>query len=262
MILKKSVVSVASLFTHPRKSLSWVRRGHLIKDSTIESQTYWFTGELPRVSLSEVFAKAKEVDIAMPRAFDRKVGTSITAEEGCHLAAIVKCMSPGKVLEIGTYDGNTALLIAANLGPDGTIVTIDLPPDFDLEKQQSTLTYAKGEINLTRRQDLGRQYRNHPLGSRIRQVYGDSAALDWRGLGGPFDLVFIDGCHSEDYVLSDSRNALSQLSVNGIVVWHDYGMIPAVSKVVDELSGSVRSLQFYALKGTRLAVGVSRNGNG
>src|SRR5207237_5738511 len=102
-------------------------------------------------------------------------------------------------LEVGTYDGNTALLLAANRSTDGRVVTIDLPPDFTATRQ-AQLAFADGELNLTDRNQLGRQMRSHPLAVRIRQVYGDSADLDWAALGGPFDLVFIDGCHSEAYV--------------------------------------------------------------
>jgi predicted O-methyltransferase YrrM len=110
-------------------------------------------------------------------------------------------------LEIGTYDGNTALVLATNVGADGTVVTVDLPPDFGVEKRDS-LVYSDVELNLTPREQLARQYQGHRLSSRIRQVYGDSAQIDWNALGGPFDLVFIDGCHSEPYVEAfDSRGS-------------------------------------------------------
>lgn len=253
--LNKTVFSLTKLLSNPRSSLSWVRRGHLTKDKAIQSQTYWFTGNLRRVSLTDVFPEAKNVDVSLPRAFDRRFGTSVTTEEACHIGAITKCLHPKKVLEIGTFDGNTALLLAANLEESGTVVTVDLPPDFNLEKEHSTLTYTDGEINLTPREDLGRQYKAHPLARRIKQVYGDSASLDWGTLGGPFDLIFVDGCHAESYVLSDSLNALKQLTSRGIVLWHDYGMIPDVSSVVDRIAQEKKELDVCVLEGTRLAVG-------
>ena len=193
----------------------------------------------------------------LPRAFDRKPGTSITVEEACNLAAIARGLEVRKALEIGTYDGNTALVLAANLAPGGEVVTVDLPPDFSIEKQES-LSYSDGEFNLTPREQLARQYRGHPLSSRIRQVYADSAAMDWKALGGPFDLVFIDGCHSESYVQSYSENAVNVLTPGGAIVWHDYGMIPAVSSVVDRLARQLTSMKVYALEGTRLAIGLAQ----
>ena len=160
------------------------------------------------------------------------------------------------MLEIGTSDGNTALVLAANVAPGSEVVTLDLPPDFDMAKQDS-LTYSNVELNLTPRDQLGRQYRGHGLSARIRQFYGDSAALNWSVFGGPFDFVFIDGCHSEAYVRSDSRNALNHLAPRGVIVWHDYGMIPAVSNVVDRVAREITTMKVYALEGTRLAVGLT-----
>ena len=160
------------------------------------------------------------------------------------------------MLEIGTFDGNSALLFAANLAPDGVVVTIDLPPEFDLGKQ-SSLTHPEVELNLTPRDQLGRQIKGHPLSARIRQVFGDSASLDWESLGGPFDLVFVDGCHSEAYVQSDSQNAIRHLIPGGAIVWHDYGMISAVSNVVDRLARETTTMTVFAIEGTRLAIGLT-----
>jgi predicted O-methyltransferase YrrM len=95
------------------------------------------------------------------------------------------------------------------------------------------------------------------LSSRIRQVYADSGKMDWSALGGPFELIFIDGCHSEEYVRSDTDNALRQLTAGGVIVWHDYGMIPAVSRVVDELAGRRADIRLRVAQGTRLAVGLT-----
>ena len=37
------------------------------------------------------------------------------------------------------------------------------------------------------------------------------------------DFIFVDGSHSYDYVLNDSRKALSLLrGGKGIILWHDY----------------------------------------
>ena len=258
--IQKSVFGLVKAITAPRASLSWLLRGHLAKDDVFVSQTYWFTGALPRVALNKILPGVEKAEVVLPRAFDRKSAASITAsisvDEACHLAAITKCRGVGKALEIGTSDGNTALVLAANLAPEGEVVTVDLPPDFDIKKRD-LLAYADGEFNLTERDQLGRQYQGHPLAARIRQIYGDSGALDWNSLGGPFDLVFIDGCHSEAYVRSDSRNAMEHLVPGGVIVWHDYGMIAEVSKVVDQLAREVKTMKVYAIEGTRLAVGLT-----
>ena len=254
-LLSKVTFGVGRLLSHPKESLVWIRRGQLIKDPAILYQTLWYTGSLPRVPLPEILPAAKDAEITLPNSFDREFGTSVTLEESCHLAAMVRATRPGKVLEIGTFDGNTSLVLAANLETHASVVTVDLPPDFSVEKNAADLAHPQVDINVTARSKLGRQLRDHPLASRIRQVYGDSGSLDWGSLGGPFGLIFIDGCHTAAYVRSDSENALRHLAPDGTIIWHDYGMIPDVSIVVDEVAAQNPELNIRVAAGTRLAVG-------
>jgi predicted O-methyltransferase YrrM len=83
-------------------------------------------------------------------------------------------------------------------------------------------------------------------------VLGDSAALDWAQLAPPFDLIFIDGCHYMEYVQKDTENALRCLRPSGVIVWHDYGEIKDVCRVVDR---TARQMTVHAIRGTRLAIG-------
>jgi len=254
--ISKLVTAISGVIGHPRRSASWVWRGSLAKDRTFVTQSYWFTGSFPRVPLAEVLPATRRVEVAIPNAFERKFGTSISVEEACHLGAIARSLQAKKVLEIGTYDGNSALVLAANSHEEALVVTVDLPPDWDPAKDQGTLAFSSEPINLTDRSQLGSQIREHPAATRVKQVFGDSGTIDWGKLGGPFDLIFIDGCHSEKYVESDTRNALQQLAPGGIVVWHDYGMIPDVSTVVDRFARELSTLKFAALEGTRLAMAI------
>src|SRR5439155_19478311 len=92
---------------------------------------------LPRVALTGLLPGVENVEVQLPRAFDRnsgpKTGASITVDEACHLGAIAKYLKAEKALEIGTYDGNTALLLAANIAANGGVVTVDLTHDFTTE---------------------------------------------------------------------------------------------------------------------------------
>jgi predicted O-methyltransferase YrrM len=255
--MEKVFTGLRATLTRPRSSLSWILRGNAAKDPIFVSQTYWHSGTLPRRALAAVLPGIERVDVCLPRVFDRKTGTSLSAEEACHLAAVTQFIAARKVLEIGTYDGNATLVLAANLRAEGKVVSVDLPPDFKPEQQES-LTHSDVELNLTARDQLGRQFRGHPLSSHIQQVYGDSGALDWSSFGGPFDLIFIDGCHSDPYVRSDSKNAMEQLAPGGVILWHDYGSYPEVSQVVDELGHRWKSFEISAIEGTRLALGIKR----
>jgi predicted O-methyltransferase YrrM len=212
-------------------------------DRVFAEQVHWRSGQLPRVGLTELFPEAVGVDIQILRAPDRTFGMSLTVEELACLLVIAKVIRARRVLEIGTWDGNTALNIATNI--EGTVTTVDLPKD---QNHRESAVYPGTRLNLGDRDQLGRQFAGC---DRVHQIYGDSAALDWSTFGGPFDLIFVDGCHDRPYVESDTANALKVLADDGVVVWHDYGMLPAVSDVVDSLIGE---RPVWALEGTRLAV--------
>ncbi len=206
-------------------------------------------GRASRVALVDAFPGIQAVDVSIVRAFDRQADVSVSAQEIMTLAAIARFRRPRRILEIGTFDGSTTLNLAVNSPAESLITTVDLPPDW---KGEFARRVPEALVNFTGAASVGAQFQNTAHAARIRQVYGDSAAMDWSDLGGPFDLIFVDGNHSYDYVKSDTENALRCLSTGGIVAWHDYGMIEDVSTAVDEVAGRVTVM---AIRGTRLAVG-------
>lgn len=223
--------------------------GIRFKDREAYRISTWRHGRLPRVHLSQIFPATENVSVTLVNLYERKPGLSVDAGELMTLCAIGKIIRASKVLEIGTYDGNTALNLAANLPNDGRVTTIDLPPDWD---RHFVYDVPNSHWNVTDRRTIGIQYRHTPYENRIRQVLGDSAKVDWDALNPPFDMIFIDGCHYREYVRADTENALRNLRPGGVVVWHDYGDIKDVSRVVDE---AARRITAYAIRGTRLAVG-------
>ena len=256
----KSLLTFSQLLLRPRLALRCVWDGIQERDAAstdriLAQHMHWCKGKLPRKPLVEMLPAAAQIDISLPRVLDRIHGTLITIEEAGCLCAIVQSIKPRKLLEIGTFDGGTALALAANAGPESQVVTVDLPLDFTPEKMTSLPNIEKGSINLTERSQVGRQFKDHALSQRIKQVYGDSATMDWEALGGPFDFVFIDGCHSEAYVISDTRNALAHTRKPGVIVWHDYGMIETVSVALDRLTREISNLSVGVILGTRLALG-------
>jgi predicted O-methyltransferase YrrM len=223
--------------------------GIRFKDLEAYRISTWSHGRLPRLPLPEILPGIEPVSITMVNLYRRKKGLSMDAGEVMTLCAIEKFLGARKVLEIGTYDGNTTLNLAANLPEGGCVTTIDLPTDWDGRFVYDVPGSAR---NVTDRKSVGSQYRQTPYESSIRQVLGDSAGLDWQSLDPPFDLIFIDGCHHYDYVKTDTRNGFQALRPGGVVVWHDYGDIKDVSRAVDE---AARSATAFAIRGTRLAIG-------
>ncbi|HID72897.1 TPA: class I SAM-dependent methyltransferase [Candidatus Micrarchaeota archaeon] len=234
------------------------------KDPSAVRVGNWNWGKAPRLCLTEILPGIEDIDITVNRLFDRIIGTSLDAYETVILSAITRFLEPRSILEIGTWDGNTALNLAANSPPDARVTTLDLPLDFVPGKSKTRLKtdWRSREdkellgswLNITGRDTVGIQYRNTEYEKKIRQAFGDSAAVDWLSLGAPFDLVFIDGCHTYDYVKSDTENSLKHLGPEGAIIWHDYGMLKDVSDVVDETSGK---LGVSAVQGTRFAIGIT-----
>jgi predicted O-methyltransferase YrrM len=209
----------------------------------------WSYGKLDRVKPENAFANIKTAEVRLLNVFDRVTDLSADPYELMLLCALASSHGATRLLEIGTYDGNTTLNLAANTPDNAMVTTMDLPEDWDGKLQ---IDVPAMMVNVTDRNTVGRQYLNTPYADKIQQVYGDSARVDWSQLGGPFDFVFIDGCHHYDYVKSDTKNAIKHTRPGGLIVWHDYGMIEDVSRVVDEVA---ESLNVVALSGTRLVVG-------
>ncbi|MGA7410081.1 MAG: IS3 family transposase [Bryobacteraceae bacterium] len=157
--------------------------------------------------LTQIFPGIETVNVNLLNLYQRKIGLSMDAGEVMSLCAIVRFLGARKVAEIGTYDGNTTLNLAANVPEGGCVTTIDLPPDWDRK--------SNSHWNVTDRNRIGIQYRGTAYENRVRQVLGDSATVDWNELHPPFDLIFIDGCHYRDYVKADTANALRNIRPGG-----------------------------------------------
>lgn len=187
---------------------------------------------LQPVSLETVFPGIMGTEVTIHNALERIIGRSIELDELATLLMICRFTKAKSILEVGTLFGNTTLNLAAN--SEGNVITIDLPPAILVDGEKH-----------------GTQFRVHPLGKRIIQVYGDSARLDWHTLGGPFDLIFLDGCPTSEHVGSDSENALKHLSRTGVIVWHNY-VRKSVSRVID--SYVQQGMQMTWISGTKFVV--------
>lgn len=236
-------------------SLGDIRRRCAPKDPMVHAQSYWWFGDLPRRHPQEVFPEAAKADYLILNSGRRDPTTSTTLFElNCILMGMIQ-IGAKRVVEVGTFDGNTTLNMAANVGDDGQIVTLDLPLDEEEPDLQFEIDSALR--NVTDRQIVGEQFLERAEKSRIKQVFGDSGKLDWSTLGGPFDMAFIDGCHAYEYVKSDTKNALSVVRPGGLIMWHDYAEMEDVSRAVDEFAGHFE--QLCSLQGTRIAIGFIKS---
>lgn len=102
-----------------------------------------------------------------------------------------------KVLEIGSYKGATAKLIAENTPESTHVWPLDVVPEH------------------------GSAYRGTPLESRIHRLVG-GVSYDLLKEHGPFDLIFVDADHDYNSVWQHSVCALESLAPGGVILWHDY----------------------------------------
>jgi predicted O-methyltransferase YrrM len=179
---------------------------------------------------------------------------NVSAAELAVLALAAAHASPGgEIIEIGTFDGRTTLNLALNAPADARIVTLDLPAD-----EGTVFAIEQAERSLIDKPASGVRLRScapslRRVAARIQQVFGDSARYDWSPHAGRAALVFVDGSHAYDYVLKDSETALRLVQPRGMVVWHDYGVWPGVTRGLEELEMS-RKLGLRHLRGTSLVV--------
>ena len=95
---------------------------------------------------------------------------------------------------------------------------------------------------------------------KILHLTGNTKSFDFAGLHKKYDLIFIDGDHSYDMVLSDTKKVFKNLlHEKSIVVWHDNAYITQkiryeVFKAILHAVGEENHQYFYHPKNTMCAI--------
>ncbi|NWF93027.1 MAG: class I SAM-dependent methyltransferase [Syntrophaceae bacterium] len=194
-------MATLALLRHPSAAMGYIQYG-LFGWRFISGQG------LPQSHFHELFATPKYVSIdLLPTIGYLTYWDANYAKDVFYLALLGRVLSPKIVFEIGTLQGYTALLFALNTPRDTIIYTLDLPPD-DLCSPSLPTTIIDDAHITAHAHSTEYLYRDHPAGTKVRQLYGDSAQFDFTPYHEKVDLFFIDGAHSYEYVRSDSLNAL------------------------------------------------------
>ena len=177
---------------------------------------------------------------------------NITPLELVVISLLISTLKPKKILEIGTFNGRTTINMALNQPKDGEVITIDLTTNetkLPLEPDE-----AKYILDWTTRKRKITTIKSHP---QIKQIYGDSADYDFTDYIDRIDFMFVDGSHSYEYTMSDSKLAYNLVRQGGYILWHDYGSPywPDVTEALNELylgNRDFKSLQHIV--GTSLCI--------
>ena len=172
---------------------------------------------LPTVEISELVPEELPIQIREPVEADG----NISLVEIAVISKLVKSRNPASIFEIGTFDGRTTLNMAANSPPDARVYTLDLP-----SQSKTELPIDRGEEKYIDKEASGARFIGTDCESKITQLHGDSATFDFSPYHDTVDMIFVDGAHSYEYVLHDSRRALKLLKDGkGLILWHDYDKI-------------------------------------
>jgi predicted O-methyltransferase YrrM len=207
----------------------------------------WNFGKIPSTNLQEVLRtnkiNVKGANVIYPESNSH----SLTSSETIALASLVSTLAPTSILEIGTGTGFTAQLMAINAKDDCVITTVDLPESLNAGELGLNIK----EIYWNRSQDSYLES-NSRLGNlkNVKREFMDSLDLSLK-INKEFDFIFIDGCHDLKYVINDSQQALKLIRQGGVILWHDYRMLPEVSKFLDKFS---RTRVLFAIEGTRFVI--------
>lgn len=196
---------------------------------------------LVKLLIEELFEKLKlkeQKKIILKALHEGKRG-SLSPYEIKVLAMLVKALNPKNVLEIGTFEGRTALNISLNMGENSKLYTMDLPQEI-----------CKDFI-------VGRLFKNSDKKHKIKQIFADSRYFDFSKLP-KMDLIFIDGGHSYEEVLSDTKNAIKILNKNGIILWDDIDNCHLGPTEAAFSECKKNNFEFYLISGTKIAIGFRK----
>lgn len=175
---------------------------------------------------------------------------NVSEEELRCIAKLVKHYQPKTIFEIGTFDGRTTLNMAMN-APDAEIITVDLPPE---ELHTTSFRIKKADHSFIKKETSGARFKGREEEKRIAQIYADSAKFDYSKYHSKVDMVFIDGAHTYEYVLSDTKNSRGLLrDGKGVLIWHDYGWREVIQALNEYYENDSFFKDIKNIEGTTLA---------
>src|SRR5947209_4375515 len=151
-----------------------------------------------------------------------------------------------RVVEIGVYEGSSAVALCAALGPEAELHLID-----PFGHHPTALPSGWGATERASRRVVARAAHNG--GPRViwHVERSEDTARSWTA---PVDLVFVDGDHAEDATRLDWELWHAHIAPGGHVLFHDAREgrpdgrgLPGPTRVVDELFRGAQALGGWSI---------------
>jgi hypothetical protein len=170
------------------------------------------------------FTRSPEILHLMPR------DLGVMPQELMILAQVIRSLRPERVIEFGTAEGRTALNIAYHLPAESEVVTLDFAP-------------------IPGQNEVGYFYWDHPVKTKIKQIFSDVGLWDSVSYRASADIVFCDACDRQPCLSAEAAQAFSVVKPGGIIFRHDYLTAEGPTLFWNELAKElpVRHIQNTAL---------------
>ncbi len=227
----------------------------------------------PRVifqAIEEVFHQPIPLQLQIPSS---GLG-SVTMLEAALLVSVLRLTKPTAVVEFGTFLGYSTRLFLDNTEKSTSIISIDLPIDYELDSSAGEFSDAelhsddhKNDEYLRHRQRTTGAFYLSGLDSqesrRLSLIKADSKTLQTRDIAPPGSagFVFVDGGHDEGLVVNDSRLAKSLIGDDGVIIWHDFGS-SIHGDVTQAVLNIAKSSIVIAIENTLIAMQICGNVRG
>ncbi|MGA7076617.1 MAG: class I SAM-dependent methyltransferase [Halobacteriota archaeon] len=159
--------------------------------------------QLPTIDILDLFPDFRE-DL---NTYSFLEGTSLVTDIML-LKSLARKFNPCSYLEIGSWRGES-LVNVAEIADKCVAITLS-------EEEMREMKLSESFIRV------------HGIFSKenesIRMIYHNSQTFDFTQLNEKFDLIFVDGDHSYQGVLNDTKKVYDlRKNSRSVIVWHDYG---------------------------------------